>query len=49
MPAPNFQYIDCEIPEGMSIREWRHERAQTAARRRRLRSFVIRARRAFAF
>jgi hypothetical protein len=40
-----FQYIQCDIPEGVSIREWRDTRVNRMPRRRRLRSMVRRARR----
>jgi hypothetical protein len=39
-----FQYIQCDIPEGVSIREWRDTRVNRMPRRRRLRSMVRRAR-----
>jgi hypothetical protein len=38
--APKFEYIQCDIPEGMSIRQWRQERAP---RRSRLRVLFARA------
>jgi hypothetical protein len=44
-PPPSFQYIECDIPEGVSISEWRHERAQPATRRQRIRALLHRVRR----
>jgi len=41
-----FQYIQCDIPEGVSIQEWREARVNRVPRRRRLRSIVRRTRRA---
>jgi len=43
--AHDFVYVDTDIPEGMTIREWRAQRAarreeERAARRRRLRAAV---------
>jgi hypothetical protein len=46
--APAFEYIQCDIPEGVTIREWRQARAQQP-RRRRLRVMVSRARRGIGF
>jgi hypothetical protein len=43
--APAFEYIQCDIPEGVTIREWRHARARQPRRSRRLRVMVRRARR----
>ena len=46
MAATTFQYIQCDIPEGLSIRQWRRERAAEAAvPRTRLRFLLHRARR----
>ena len=42
MPT-KFQYVQCDIPEGMSIREWRDQ--QRPRRRGRLRRLLERARR----
>jgi hypothetical protein len=39
---PKFQYVQCDIPEGMSIREWRDQR-KPVARRSRLRELLRRA------
>jgi hypothetical protein len=44
-----FQYIQCDIPEGVSIREWRDTRVNRMPRRRRVRSIVRRARREIGF
>ena len=46
--AHDFVYVDTDIPEGMTIREWRAQRAarreeERAARRRRLRAAVTRS------
>ena len=41
-----FQYIQCDIPEGVSIQEWRDTRVNRVPKRRRVRSIVRRARRA---
>ena len=38
--APRFEYIECDIPEGMSIRDWRHAHAP---QRSRLRALLARA------
>jgi hypothetical protein len=46
--APVFEYIQCDIPEGVTIREWRQARVQQP-RRRRLRVMVSRARRGIGF
>jgi len=46
--APTFEYIQCDIPEGVSIREWREARARVG-RRRRVRSILLRARRGIGF
>ena len=31
LSATSFSYVDCDVPEGQSLREWRRER--NAARR----------------
>ena len=31
-----FVYVDCDIPAGMTVAEWRRERDAAAAHRRRL-------------
>ena len=39
-PASNIHYVECDVPPGVTLAEWRRERDATAARRRpgRLRS-----------
>jgi hypothetical protein len=46
--APAFEYIQCDIPAGVTIREWRRARVQPR-RSRRLRVLVRRARRGIGF
>jgi hypothetical protein len=46
--APAFEYIQCDIPEGVTIREWRQARVRQP-RSRRLRVMVRRARRGIGF
>jgi hypothetical protein len=31
MSAYSFQYVACDIPAGMTIREWKREKARAAA------------------
>jgi hypothetical protein len=47
--APAFEYIQCDIPAGVTIREWRQARVQQPRRSRRLRVMVRRARRGIGF
>jgi hypothetical protein len=47
--APAFEYIQCDIPEGVTIRQWRQARVRKTRRSRRLRLMVRRARRGIAF
>jgi hypothetical protein len=47
--AHAFEYIQCDIPEGVTIREWRHARVPQPRRTRRLRVMVRRARRGIGF
>jgi hypothetical protein len=47
--APAFEYIQCDIPEGVTIREWRQARMRQPRRTPRLRLMVRRARRSIAF
>jgi hypothetical protein len=45
MAPSSFEYVECDIPEGVSIRQWRHDRARPASLRSWLRSLLGRARR----
>jgi hypothetical protein len=47
--APAFEYIQCDIPEGVTIREWRHAHASQPRRNHRLRAMLRRACRGIGF
>jgi len=44
-PQSPFKYIECDIPEGVSVREWRDARNHAPRRLRRLRRSLLKARR----
>ena len=47
--TPAFEYVHCDIPEGVTIREWRQARAQRPRPSRRVRVMMRRARRGIGF
>jgi hypothetical protein len=42
MSAHTFLYETCDIPDGMTLREWRAIREAQRPRRRRLRDLIVR-------